>query len=127
MSRFKGIFEARQKEAAEGATEEAETAEETTPVEVAPPPPAPAAADVRDAPKPQKQAKSRPAPRAPAEPKKRGRPAGKRSDDEYGQVTAYIRKDTHRDVKVALIREGNGEEFSELVQELLAKWLRSRI
>src|SRR5262245_50791439 len=30
-----------------------------------------------------------------------GRPPGKRSDPAYGQVTAYIRKDTHLAVQVA--------------------------
>lgn len=57
---------------------------------------------------------------------KRGRPKGKRSDPDYEQVTAYIRKDTHRDVKIALLSEGNGREFSELIQELLEQWLLSR-
>lgn len=57
---------------------------------------------------------------------KRGRPKGKRSHPDYEQVTAYIRKDTHRDVKIALLSEGNGREFSELVQELLEQWLLSR-
>jgi hypothetical protein len=58
---------------------------------------------------------------------KRGRPKGKRSDPDYEQVTAYIRKDTHRDVKITLLsEEGNGREFSELIQELLEQWLFSR-
>ncbi len=57
---------------------------------------------------------------------KRGRPKGKRSDPDYEQVTAYIRKDTHRDVKIALLSEGDGREFSELIQELLEQWLKSR-
>lgn len=57
---------------------------------------------------------------------KRGRPKGKRSDPDYEQVTAYIRKDTHRDVKIALLSEGNGREFSELIQQMLEQWLRSR-
>ncbi len=64
---------------------------------------------------------------APSQPsQKRGRPKGKRSDPDYEQVTAYIRKDTHRDVKIALLSEGNGREFSELIQEMLEQWLRSR-
>jgi hypothetical protein len=57
---------------------------------------------------------------------RRGRPAGKRSDPDYEQTTAYIRKDTHKDVKIALLQEGQGKEFSELVEELLSGWLKTR-
>ena len=56
--------------------------------------------------------------------KSRGRPAGKRTDPDYAQVTAYIRKDTHHAVKLRLMQEDQGREFSELVQELLAEWLQ---
>lgn len=58
--------------------------------------------------------------------KKRGRPKGKRSDPEYEQVTAYIRKATHTSVKIALLQENQGREFSELVEELLSQWLKER-
>jgi hypothetical protein len=51
-------------------------------------------------------------------------PAGKRSDAEYKQVSAYIRKDTHFKVKLALLQEGR--EFSEPVEELLGEWIASR-
>jgi hypothetical protein len=54
----------------------------------------------------------------------RGRPAGKRTDPDYSQVTAYIRKSTHHGVKLRLLQEGQGREFSELVEELLAGWLQ---
>jgi hypothetical protein len=57
----------------------------------------------------------------------RGRPPGKRSDPDFEQVTAYIRRHTHQGVKIALLQEGKGQEFSELVEGLLAKWLKSRI
>jgi hypothetical protein len=60
----------------------------------------------------------------------RGRPpgpaGGKRDNQEYTQASAYIRKDTHRRVKAALILEGKGREYSELVEELLNEWLNSR-
>ncbi len=49
---------------------------------------------------------------------------GKRSDDEYRQVSAYIRKDTHQQVKLTLLQEER--EFSELVEELLSSWLKAR-
>lgn len=49
---------------------------------------------------------------------------GKRSNADYRQVSAYIRKDTHRRVKMALLEEDR--EFSELVAELLENWLDER-
>ena len=57
---------------------------------------------------------------------KRGRPLGKRSHPNYEQVTAYIKKDTYQEVKITLLREGQKREFSELIQELLEDWLKSR-
>lgn len=57
---------------------------------------------------------------------RRGRPRGKRSNPDFEQVTAYIRSRTHRDVKIALLREGDGREFSELIEELLTTWVKSR-
>ena len=56
----------------------------------------------------------------------RGRPPGKRNDPDFEQVTAYIRRHTHQGVKIALLQEGKGQEFSELVEDLLAKWLKAR-
>ena len=68
-----------------------------------------------------------PAPVAmPTKPRGRGRPRGKRSDPDFDQVTAYIRKHTHQAAKIALLQEGRGREFSELVEDLLAKWLKAR-
>ena len=61
-----------------------------------------------------------------AEPPKRGRPKGKRSHPDYEQVTAYIKKDTYQEIKITLLREGQKREFSELIQELLDDWLKSR-
>src|SRR5207249_499989 len=56
---------------------------------------------------------------------RRGRPPAKHSDPAYTQVTAYILKDTHRDVKIALLRSKEPMEFSELVEWLLAGWLKN--
>jgi len=54
------------------------------------------------------------------------RPPGKRSHPEFEQITAYIRKDTHHAVKIALLQNGK-KEFSQLVEELLCQWLRSQV
>lgn len=58
--------------------------------------------------------------------KKRGRPSGKRSDPAFVQTTAYVRGATYKAVRIALIEEDQGREYSELVEELLSKWLKSR-
>lgn len=68
------------------------------------------------------------APSGLAVPARRGRPAGKRSSLESVQVTAYIQADTHYATKIALLvnsRKGAPrKDFSDLVQELLAEWLK---
>jgi hypothetical protein len=58
--------------------------------------------------------------------KRSSRPPGKRNDPDYVQLTSYIRRETHKDVKVALLMEDKGREISELVEGLLAGWLRRR-
>jgi hypothetical protein len=52
------------------------------------------------------------------------RERGKRSKGDYTQVSAYIPISTHKKVKVALIDDDR--DFSELVSDLLADWLRNR-
>jgi hypothetical protein len=72
-------------------------------------------------------AKARPADKDTPPPRPtRGRPSGKRSDPDYVGFTTYIRKETHRGVKRALLDEPEERELSELVEELLANWLKSR-
>jgi hypothetical protein len=61
-----------------------------------------------------------PAPRGP------GRPKGKRSNPAFVQVSAHIPGELHHNVKLALLRERKGVEFSELVAELLSGWLAKR-
>jgi hypothetical protein len=61
-----------------------------------------------------------------AESKKMGRPRGKRSDPEYEQITAYIRKETHLDIKANLLRDSTKRDFSELIQDLLDKYLSTQ-
>jgi hypothetical protein len=77
----------------------------------------------------QSAAKNQPVAKPEPQPKG-GRPKGKRSHPDYEQITAYIRKDTHTAVKIALLEDsqkGEKHEFSELIQELLEQWLQSRI
>ncbi len=62
--------------------------------------------------------------------KRRGRPKGsgkgKRSSDEFMQAGAYVRRDTHREVMIELMREGKRQDFSDLVETLLSEWLKGR-
>jgi hypothetical protein len=58
------------------------------------------------------------------ETRKPGRPRAKRSDPEYTQVTAYIRRDTYMAVKRKLL-DLDDAEFSDTLEELLSEWLRA--
>ena len=57
---------------------------------------------------------------------KQSKNRGKRSNPDYEQVSAYIRKNTYRDVKIALLQQAENKDFSDLVEELLAKWLSNQ-
>ena len=50
--------------------------------------------------------------------------AKSKDKENYVQTTAYIAKPIHREVQVALAEEG--KEFSQLVEDLLAGWTRTR-
>lgn len=57
----------------------------------------------------------------------KGRPAtGKKSNEDYCQTTISIRKDTRKRVKQALLNADASRDVSELVEELLTKWLESQ-
>ena len=69
------------------------------------------------------KAKVTPAPEPAPEPKRRQRKAtGKRSDPDYVQVGAYIPKALNKKVKKKLV--DTEQDFSELVAELLEKWIK---
>ncbi len=54
-----------------------------------------------------------------------GRPPGKRSDPTYKQYAFLLKRDTHRRVE-AIIRNEGRPDMSELIQELLEKWLEEK-
>ena len=62
---------------------------------------------------------------------RRGRPqgpaGGKRSDPDYEQISAYVPRKLHQNVKLALLRaeveSGEKQEFSTLIENLLTSWL----
>lgn len=105
------------------ASEEAHDDELKPAVEEVPPSPAPPAAQ---AVKPTSRLKANPRVQTSETARGPGRPNGKRSDGQHVQVTAYIRKDTRSRVRKILVNDEDGPDFSELVEELLAKWLKSR-
>jgi GTP cyclohydrolase FolE2 len=52
------------------------------------------------------------------------RAGGKSSNPDYTQVLSYIRRDTHNQVKAALIFDERKRDLSDLVEELLAAWVK---
>ncbi len=51
------------------------------------------------------------------------KPRAKRDDPDYKQALAYVRRETHRSVMAKLAEQER--EFSDLVEELLSKWLKA--
>lgn len=68
-----------------------------------------------------------PAPtRAPAERRKPGRPkGGKSSNPDFVQTTAYVERSVHIAVQKALL-DMKPTDYSDLVNDLLRKWVKSR-
>lgn len=50
-------------------------------------------------------------------------PRGKKGHPDYNQVTIYLKKETHNKAKIALLQSGSEKDFSELVEELVSKFL----
>ncbi len=48
---------------------------------------------------------------------------GKRNDPAYTQISAYIRKDTHRAVMQEIVTK---RDLSDLIEELFAEWLKKQ-
>lgn len=125
MSKFKDLMaQARQREAEPEPDEAPEEAAQLKPS--------------KDGPAPARRTSNRVnvQPEAEAEPvlRRRGRPAGpaggKRSHPDYEQVSAYLPRQMHREIRLALLQSevqtGQKREFSTLVEELLATWLQQQ-
>lgn len=61
-----------------------------------------------------------------ADKKPKTKTRGKRSDPDYEQVSAYIRKETYRKVKISLLEAEEKQDFSDLVEALLSDWLSNQ-
>jgi hypothetical protein len=104
MGKYKGLLEDIQAKQA-GVTPEEET----------PPPPSPAPLPTAKEPA-----------KMPVEKRKLGRPkVGKSSNPDFIQVTAYVEESLHIAVKKALL-DLKDTDFSDLVSDLLKKWVKSR-
>ena len=55
-----------------------------------------------------------------------GRPPGKRSHPDYKQYSVLLKKQTHRQVTNILRDLENGQDVSELVQQLLEQWVKKQ-
>jgi hypothetical protein len=52
------------------------------------------------------------------------RPPGKSSSPDYQRLTVYLRRDTILDIKRQIV--GTNTELSDIVQQAVERWLRSR-
>jgi hypothetical protein len=67
-----------------------------------------------------------PAP-ASAEPMRgKGRPPGKRSDPAWKLYSHFLKKQTHREATNILRNEENGQDLSDVLQQLLEEWIRQQ-
>ena len=56
----------------------------------------------------------------------RGRPSGKRSNPEFEPTNVLLRKRTKKMAGRVLEDSETGQDLSELIEELLAKWISTR-
>lgn len=52
--------------------------------------------------------------------------SGKSSNPDFVQISVYLPKETHRAAKRALLDMNEKKDLSELIDELLSKWVSSR-
>lgn len=55
--------------------------------------------------------------------KRSGRPLAKRSDPEWKQISAFVRKETHRKAKMKLLQQDGNKDLSDVIEELLQNWV----
>lgn len=94
---------------------------DSPPVEDIPSPPE--APPVAAAPEPAPPPAQVPVPVLQEPQKGRGRPPGKRSDPDWAPRTILMRSKIHRRVSIMLLERDDGLDLSELVDELLTKWI----
>jgi len=65
-------------------------------------------------------------PREAASSRGKGRPPGKRSDPDYQPTTVLLRKQTKKTASRLLEDADTGQDLSELIEQLLAEWIRQQ-
>ncbi len=60
------------------------------------------------------------------QPANTGRGVGRRRDPDYMQASAYVPRLLRRQVERALLNDPGERDYSELIEELLQKWLRDQ-
>jgi hypothetical protein len=65
-------------------------------------------------------------PREAAPSRGKGRPPGKRSDPDYQPTTVLLRKQTKKTASRLLEDADTGQDLSELIEQLLAEWIRQQ-
>ena len=63
------------------------------------------------------------APASAASVRGKGRPPGKRSDPAWKLYSHFLKKQTHREATNILRNEENGQDLSDVLQQLLEEWL----
>jgi hypothetical protein len=53
----------------------------------------------------------------------KGRPPGKRSDPAWKLYSHFLKKQTHREATNILRNEENGQDLSDVLEQLLEEWL----
>ena len=56
----------------------------------------------------------------------KGRPPGKRSDPDYQPTTVLLRKHTKKTATRLLEDISSGQDLSDLIEQLLTKWIQQR-
>jgi len=59
-------------------------------------------------------------------PRQKGRPPGKRSNAEYQPTTVFLRRRTKNAAHRLLLDDTNGRDLSDLLEQLLSKWLEEQ-
>ncbi len=55
--------------------------------------------------------------------RRKGRPAGKRSNPEWKLYSHFLKKRTQREATAVLRAEDNGSDLSDVLQQLLEQWV----
>lgn len=66
------------------------------------------------------------APQTRVQPANNGKGVGRRSDPAYMQASAYVPRQLRRQVERALLNDPNEQDYSQLIEELLEKWLKDQ-